>query len=427
MKNTSAALLVLCILFICSGHVAWAFAESTEDLKKAIDEHSTQIASLNREISLYEQQLKETSTKKQTLKSTLVQIDIAKKKTEASISVAQNQIGTTQLEIQQLDQNIGQKNNSILTDESGLSESLRRLSETETLPFAANLLSSGQISAAWRDIDNVQVFEDAVRLRITRLAEEKRTLSETKSRREVKHKQLVSQKNDLLSQQGALSATRRAQQDLLVQTKSQESTFQRILLEKQAAKASFESALTDLQAQFQKAVNLADIPKGGSGILKSPSDRFRLTQNFGSTDFSRAGGYNGKGHNGIDLAASVGTPIRAAMTGVVLGTGNTDAVRGCYSYGKWIMIQHDNGLNTMYAHLSQVNVSEGQGVATGEVIGYSGQTGYATGPHLHFGVYLGSATQIVTLGSATNRASPCSHATMPIAPLSAYLNPMSYL
>jgi len=163
-------------------------------------------------------------------------------------------------------------------------------------------------------------------------------------------------------------------------------------------------------------------------ILASPLDKLRITQEFGNTSFALSGAYNGKGHNGIDLAASIGTPVKAAMTGIVKGSGDTGSVRGCYSYGRWVLVRHENGLDTLYAHLSQIGVTTGQAVATGDLIGYAGQTGYATGPHLHFGVFASAATQIMRLGDATtNRTTPCANAMMPIAPLSGYLNPLNYL
>lgn len=154
-----------------------------------------------------------------------------------------------------------------------------------------------------------------------------------------------------------------------------------------------------------------------------------ITQYFGNTSFSTANPqvYNGAGHNGVDFSAPTGTPIEAALTGTVMDTGNTDAVPGCYSFGKWVLIKHSNGLATLYAHLSSIGVSKGQAVATGDVIGNSGMTGYATGPHLHFAVYASQGVSVMSLAEYRGATSPCASAKMPVAPKDAYLNPMSYL
>ena len=151
-----------------------------------------------------------------------------------------------------------------------------------------------------------------------------------------------------------------------------------------------------------------------------------ITQYFGNTPFATANPqvYNGHGHNAIDLGASPGTPLKSARTGVVLGTGNTDITCPGASYGKWVFIQHDNGLSTIYAHLSVISVSKGDSVETGSVIGYSGSTGYATGPHLHFGVYASSGSEIASFPSKSCAGKTY---TMPVADISAYLNPLSYL
>jgi murein DD-endopeptidase MepM/ murein hydrolase activator NlpD len=304
---------------------------------------------------------------------------------------------------------------------------LRRLNENEKVSLVVSILSADDLTSIWNDMDRIYNLHDAVRKSIDDLSTEKVSLTETKTETEVKEAELLRQQRNLLSEQGSLDATRRAQADLLAQTKSQESTFQELLQEKQAAKASFEAALSDLSAKLQYTVDPTQIPPAGKGILRWPLDLVKVTQYFGNTAFAQSGAYSGKGHNGIDFRAPIGTPLKAALTGTVTGVGNTDAIRGCYSYGKWVMIKHSNGLSTMYAHLSQVNVDEGQSVATGQVIGYSGSTGYATGPHLHFGVYLTSAVQIIPLAQATNKKTPCANAVMPVAPLSGYLNPIDYL
>lgn len=402
-------------------------AQTAGDLQKQIDDHNAQIAQLDKEIAQYQVQLDAASSKKQTLQNTLNQLNLSIKKVTASVSVTKNKISTTQLEIQQLSKGIAGKQASIDTDHAGLGESMRRLDDAESTPLIIQMLSGGDLASVWSDVDTNQTLQTAINTQITELASEKKSLADTKAATEDKKAQLVKQQNTLVAQQGSLNATKKAQSDLLAQTKNQEANFQAIIAQKKTQEASLESALSDLKAKFNVAVNPSEITAGGKGILQWPLDSVRITQYFGNTPFAQSGAYNGKGHNGIDLAASIGTPIKAALSGVVLGTGNTDAVRGCYSFGKWVMIKHGNGLNTMYAHLSQIAVSQGETVGTGQLLGYSGETGYATGPHLHFGVYVSAATQIVTLGSATNKSTSCSNAVMPITPLSGYLNPLNYL
>jgi peptidoglycan DL-endopeptidase CwlO len=88
-------------------------------------------------------------------------------------------------------------------------------------------------------------------------------------------------------------------------------------------------------------------------------------------------------HPGVDIAVPEGTPIRAALTGTVAFT-ESEAESG--GYGNYTCIDHGGGLSTCYAHQSAFAVSAGQRVQQGEVIGYSGCTGYCLGPHVHFEV-----------------------------------------
>lgn len=83
-------------------------------------------------------------------------------------------------------------------------------------------------------------------------------------------------------------------------------------------------------------------------------------------------------HGGADLAADKGTPIRAAAAGTVMKADEEE------SYGKYLVLDHQNGFSTLYAHCSRLLVREGQAVKKGQVIARVGATGEATGPHLHF-------------------------------------------
>lgn len=91
-------------------------------------------------------------------------------------------------------------------------------------------------------------------------------------------------------------------------------------------------------------------------------------------------------HNGVDLANAQGTPIYAARSGTV----TTATYSGAYGY--YVTINHGDGYSTLYAHMTHYIVSAGQSVSQGQVIGYMGSTGWSTGPHLHYTVYLNGNT-----------------------------------
>lgn len=109
----------------------------------------------------------------------------------------------------------------------------------------------------------------------------------------------------------------------------------------------------------------------------------RLLSRFGE----RTDPFSGEGafHKGVDISAPMGTPVHAAADGIVL-----QAEYGS-GWGKSVVIDHGNGMRTLYAHLSRYAVVPGQEIRRGEVLGYSGMTGRATSPHLHFEVRLGGA------------------------------------
>lgn len=401
--------------------------QQIDQLQAQIDEHNKQIADIDREIAQYEAQLTVVGAKKKTLQTAISQLDLSRKKVVASITATRNKISTLQLQIQQLSFEITNKQTAIERDRAALAASLRTLSRAEDVPLMQAVLTRDNLSSAWRDVDTHLELQSAIGAKIEDLRVQQSSLSKTKQATEQTQTNLMGQQKNLVSQQGSLDATRKAQNELLTQTKSKESEYQKLIRAKESAKANFENALQNLKSQLNYQVSPSDILTVGKGVLSWPFDRVRITQFFGNTEFARSGAYAGKGHNGIDLAASVGTPVKTALSGTVAGTGNTDLIRGCYSFGKWVLVRHGNGLSTLYAHLSSIQVSPGDSVGTGDLVGYAGETGYATGPHLHFGVYVSSATQIIKLGEATRSSTPCSNATMPVAPLSAYLNPMEYL
>ncbi len=87
-------------------------------------------------------------------------------------------------------------------------------------------------------------------------------------------------------------------------------------------------------------------------------------------------------HPGVDFRAPSGTPVQPVMVGQV-----ENVTYGHYGYGNYIIIDHDNGYESLYAHLSKINVAQGENVDHQTVIGTVGSTGWSTGPHLHLEIW----------------------------------------
>jgi murein DD-endopeptidase MepM/ murein hydrolase activator NlpD len=126
-------------------------------------------------------------------------------------------------------------------------------------------------------------------------------------------------------------------------------------------------------------------------LLKTPVDGARISSNFGMRKHPILG-YN-KMHKGVDFAVPTGTPIYAAGDGVIEMAGWNSG------YGKYVRIKHNSTYKTAYGHMSKIakGVGKGTHVSQGEIIGYVGATGQATGPHLHYEVHV-DGKQVNPLG-----------------------------
>lgn len=404
-----------------------ANAQTTDELQSKIDDRNTSIKALEKEIAGYQKQIDDLGGQADSLAATIKSLDLTQKKLQADIKVTENKIDAKNDEIKSLSAQIGDKEESIGDDKRVIAHSLALLAQTDSRSLVELVLSKDSISSAFNAVDDLGAVQNRLLDRIGDLKQDKVDLEANKAETEKAKTELEKLKKQLNDQRQVVLNTQSEKNDLLKETKQSESQYKKLMTQRQAQKEAFEKEVLQLESQLQLTVNVSKLPKTGSGVLSWPTDKVYITQYFGNTPFATANSqvYGGKGHNGIDLRASIGTPIRASLSGTVVGISNTDAIRGCYSYGKWVMVEHANGLSTLYAHLSVQSVSKGQTVSTGQIIGYSGNTGYTTGPHLHFGVYATEGVQIRTLTAGQSRN--CTGATIPVADFKAYLNPLSYL
>ena len=197
--------------------------------------------------------------------------------------------------------------------------------------------------------------------------------------------QALGARDTVASQQQNLADQRGTANDLRQQVVVEVATQNDLLGQLKARKSEFESQIVALQHQSDalaaqlrgRQAGQALVPSG-HGILAVPIPGAPITSGFGPRVHPIYG--DARMHTGIDFGASYGTPIHAAADGVVVSAGPLGG------YGNATVIDHGNGLATLYGHQSSIIVAPGESVRGGQIIGYVGCTGLCTGPHLHFEV-----------------------------------------
>ena len=154
--------------------------------------------------------------------------------------------------------------------------------------------------------------------------------------------------------------------------------FQRVLAE-EAARAAEEARLAEEARVVEEARLAAEgaVASAAGGVQMVVG---RITSGFGARW--------GSSHQGLDIAAPIGTPIRVPLDGTVIDSGPASG------FGQWVRVRHDDGTITVYGHISESHVRVGQSVSAGDVIADVGNEGRSTGPHLHFEVITPGGTKI---------------------------------
>ncbi|MDP2593565.1 MAG: peptidoglycan DD-metalloendopeptidase family protein [bacterium] len=419
-------LLAVVLVFLLAGERV--FGQTVDELQDEINGRAIQIQELEEEIALYRGQIAETSEQAKTLQNAISRLETERRKLLTEIALTEKKISSVNDSLSQLDLKIKATEESITKNTDALSQIIRSVYEMEEKSFVETVLVSPSLSDALNGIETLDQLSEKLRGRVVELRESKDELVRHKSENENKREELFSLKEDYFDRQALALNNKKEKDKLLASTKSQEAIYKKELEIREQKKQALEAEIFSFESELKLITDPSSILTPKPGVLSWPLDEVTVTQQFGETEFSRANSaiYNGSGHNGVDFRAPRGTKVKSALLGVVAGTGNTDLENGCYSYGKWVMIHHPNGLSTLYAHLDIIKVKTGDTLGTGDAVGFSGNTGYSTGPHLHFGVYATQGVRIVRFGDVRKKTN-CPNIMIPVADLSAYLNPLAYL
>jgi murein DD-endopeptidase MepM/ murein hydrolase activator NlpD len=428
MKIQKIFTLILVSLCLVVGNAFLVHAVETVDaIREKIDKRNSDIAELEKEIASYQKQIDTLSSQSATLQSTLKTLQLTRQKLEKNIALTQDKITSKNYEIQKLDMQISGKVGDINDSQRIISKAFLTINEIGPLSLPALVLGSRTISDSVDSVEEISSLQSGLYKKIDQLSEDKANLESNKKASEKAKAELLKLNNQLSNERALVLATADEQADILKETNDNEQNYKKLLATKREEALAFQREINSYESQLKILIDPKLLPKMGSGVLSYPLDNIFITQRYGRTDFSVSNKqfYKDGSHNGMDFRAAIGTPVRSARTGVVMGVGNTDVIRKCKSYGRWVLVKHDNGISTIYAHLSLPSVVVGQRVETNELIAYSGSTGAATGPHLHFGVY---ASQGLRVAKITKQEFPsvvnCINSVIPVGKT---LDPADYL
>lgn len=402
-------IIVLSILMAIMALPVFAIAQTAEEMRQQIAAKQAQIQELEKQIAAYNAELKNKKSQESTLTKQIANMQLQIKKLETDIKLTQAKISATSLKINELSFDIAARNNEIERQKLNLSETIRTINEYDQTSPLQMVLVSDTFSAFLSEVESVENLQTGLQTKLDNIQELKKQLEDSKAEAQDQKQQLEQMHQDLSGQNLVLNNQKNEKNDLLSQTKNQEKKYQQMLTDLQKQQQQIQKDIYAIEDKLRLTIDPSSIPGFRSGVLAWPLSG-AINQGYGPT--SQTGFINDayNFHNGIDIDGNIGDAVKSAGDGVVKAIGDD----GKYAYGKWVAVDHQNGLITLYGHFSGYAVSVGQKVKTGQVIGYVGMTGFTTGPHLHFTVYAASTFSVQSKWYG-------------LLPLGGSINPMSYL
>lgn len=412
MRNYSLKIAIIFLIFISLISVLFAKsgqAGPIEDLQKQIQDRQVQIKQLEEQISKLQDAIKNNQGQQSTLKKQITLLDSQINQLEFEIKLTKAKISEANLEIEGLNNEIQNKEDEVVVNRNYLVNAVRVINEYDQKTPVEIILENDNFSDLLNQFEYAENLQGSIQEKLDSLKTLKAQLSDAAERQQAYKNNLESLDEQLTGKNLALNSQEADKRDLLITTKNQEQKYQLQLQTTRKRQEEIEKEIYVLEDKLRVTIDPASIPPARKGILSWPVNSI-ITQIYGPT--SQTGFVNDvyNFHNGVDLRAAIGTPIRAAADGIISGVGDD----GKYAYGKWITINHQNGLTTLYGHFSVQRVSVGRQIKGGEVIGYSGNTGFTTGPHLHFTVYATNTFRVESRWCG-------------LLPIGGSINPLNYL
>jgi len=389
-----------------------------DSLRQLIDQKNSELQGILNQKEALENDLKNISASGNTLKKEISVINNSINQLNLSIQANRTLVERLELEIQGISGNINKIENDIGKKKDSITKLMTEMQQRENDNLLFVLLKNQTLSDSVTYLEEIMNLNKGLSEEIGALNDSRTELTAQLNNSKQKQEAKRIEKANLANRQQIIADQKKTKETFLNQTKNQEKIYQQQIAELEKKQDEISGVIEEAEQQLRDNFNVSVLPTKRPGVFNFPINNPFLTQDYGATKFAQKA-YKSKFHNGIDFRASVGTPVLAALDGRIRAVDNNDIGSSRwqkFQYGKYILIEHDNGITSIYAHLSKTIVSAGQKVQSGEVIGYSGNTGYSTGPHLHFTLYWTPSIQIKKISPAAG-----------LVPIGVTINPKDYL
>ncbi|OGL98016.1 hypothetical protein A2318_02050 [Candidatus Uhrbacteria bacterium RIFOXYB2_FULL_45_11] len=376
VKILVPALGILILLFCADIPRLYADELPSENVEQTILEKKNNITQLNQQIEAFQKKISDAQSQKITL--------------ESELDLLQNRAAKTQLQISETSAQIDLINTEIITTQNKILEMQQKLEREKELIVTViqkiqaqdNALNiqlfygSERFSTLLDTVQKLEQISSDLAQAVTEAKALKSSLEQAKSEQESKKTKLNEYEEELQDHKSQLEEELEAKGVILATTQQSEKRFQALVQELKQEQTYVQNQIHELQTKLEQRILPAD--EIGGGLLAWPINASRgLSASFHDPTYPFRNFFE---HSGIDLPAAKGTPVRAAASGFVAWT------RRGAQYGNYVMVIHSDGIATLYAHLSRIDVVSDQFIPRGGQIGLVGSTGLSTGPHLHFEV-----------------------------------------
>jgi murein DD-endopeptidase MepM/ murein hydrolase activator NlpD len=362
MRRKSLATLLMMVFFISA--VLPVYADELEETRRQLEAISRNIDATQSKVTSVKKQESSIMGQIQSLEKEISSTENQITATEDRIAFLEDSIVATQADIEETEQNLKEKSEL-------LSERLVVLHEQGEVTYLEVLLSATDFKDFLTRYEMVNsIIEQDVDL-IASINQDKQDLEMRKSDLEVKKKELENALKQQESMRAQLDEQKAEKKQILASVQNERAAFEKALQELEETSRQLEQMIRQLQGGSSEAL--------GTGVYTWPTPGFTtITSPYGMRYHPIL--KTRKMHTGVDIGAPMSATIVAADSGKVIHAGWMGG------YGQVIVIDHGNGVSTLYAHQSAFLVGNGATVSKGQAIGKVGSTGWSTGPHLHFEV-----------------------------------------